>query len=113
MGRFFQKWHEVAGLIVAMLLWYFSPQLLRSVDQTAAVLDAGVLQLLLFAIIGILVGHFIVRMGMRFGWPTLDDYLKTEFKHDFNQISKWEKLKLSCAVFFCLLFAFVALMHTL
>ena len=49
--RFFKKYHEFMTLPVVFAVWLLSIGVLRWMDPTAAVFDAGIFQIPLFAII--------------------------------------------------------------
>ena len=110
---FAKVWREFSSILVGLLLWFNSPILLRMLDPTAGIYDAGVFQIYLFAIIGLYILHGVVRILMKLIWPASDHYLDKQFAQDFQLIAPWQKLKLSVSVFFALLFALVLLARVL
>ncbi|MEM9388840.1 MAG: hypothetical protein AAGA02_00115 [Bacteroidota bacterium] len=107
--NYIKLWRELFSIAVGLILWSYSPVLLRRIDPTAGTYDAGIFQIYLFAIIGIFILHGIVRILMKLIWPTPEDYLDNQFGHDFKHIEPWQKLKLSTFIFFAFLFAAVLL----
>ena len=110
---FVKIWRELCSTLIGLLLWVFSPMFLRKIDPTAATYDSGVLQVYLFAIIGLFILHGIIRILMKLIWPSVDQYLDQEFASDFQKIETWQKLKLASFIFFAFLFAAVLLARTL
>ncbi|WP_017730720.1 hypothetical protein [Nafulsella turpanensis] len=110
---FAKVWREFSSILLGLLLWFNSPILLRMLDPTAGIYDAGVFQIYLFAVIGLYILHGVVRILMKLIWPTTDHYLDNQFAHDFQLIAPWKKLKLSVSIFFALLFALVLLARVL
>ena len=113
---FLSKWNELILIPLAILLWSFSAPFLRLFDETAAAYDAGIYQIILFAIIQMFVLHSIVRIIMRLQWPSLDNYLANLFNDDFEvhrNLTPYQKICVSLFVFFLLLFALVLLSRVL
>ena len=107
--KYLKVWRELFSIVVGLLLWSYSPLLLRRVDPTAATYDAGVFQIYLFAIIGLFILHGVVRILMKLIWPIPEEYLDHQFATDFKHIEPWQKLKLSTFIFFAFLLAAVLL----
>lgn len=108
-------WNEVLTIPAAFALWAASGPLLRLADPGAGTFDAGIFQMLLFAAIGLLALHGFVRVFMKLQWPTLDGYLDHGFNKDFHSptVTTWQRLKLSCSVFFALLLSLLLLTRVL
>ena len=104
-----KKYPEVYTLPMAFCLWIVSASLLRWIDPTAAVYDAGVLQIPLFSIL--LLFTFLsvswLTMGLLFG--TARKFLKTQLKESFIKLKPWEQIKYSTGIFFLLFFSLVLL----
>jgi hypothetical protein len=103
-------WPGTWGLPIAFLLWVASPVLLRMVDPTSATLDAGVLQFMLYAAIAMLLFNELVFMGIKFNFPSVFDFYKTEFQNAFKGLETWQKVKVLCALYLGLLLALVLLL---
>jgi len=110
---FFKRFPEIITVPVALVVWIISVRFLRFLDPTAAVFDAGVFQIPIFSIIQLLVYSSIawLVLGLLFG--TYKKYLLNNLKNDFKELTKWQKIRISYAIFFSLLLCLVALSYTL
>jgi hypothetical protein len=110
---FFKKYHELITIPVGFAIWMLSVHVLRWMDPTAAVFDAGVFQVPIFAIIQFIIYVAIawIILGIVFG--TFQKYLKFNMKTDFENIQPWQKLKLTYSAFFFLLAVLAYLAKTL
>lgn len=110
-----KEWKEEFWSIpLAILLFFISPSLLRLVDPTAGVYDAGVFQIALFAIICLLIFNGIAWGGVKVVFPEVFEYLQQKFKQEFNnELTAWERAKLSVFVFSLFLVALVLLARIL
>ena len=52
---FFKRFPEIYSVPIALVVWVLSIPLLRLLDNTSAVYDAGVFQVIIFSIIQLLV----------------------------------------------------------
>ena len=107
------KYPELLLIPAAIVLWVISIFVLRFIDPTSGVFDAGVFQIPIFSIIQFFIYVAIAwfTLGVVFG--TFKKYLKIEMKSDFQFLTKWQKIKLSYAVFFSLLALLAYLARTL
>lgn len=102
-------------LVVALLLLLLqqSGSLLRMADPTAAVVDLGVLSLLLLAILAgvafVALGHWLSGLL----WPVLRKYPKYYFPKDFKSLLPWQKITFHLVIFFAFLYAFVWLLSVI
>jgi len=110
---FFKKYHELWTIPIGFGIWLLSIQVLRWMDPTSGIFDAGVFQIPIFAIIQFLIYVAIAWavLGVTFG--NFRRYLQHQMKHDFENITPWQKLKLSYSVFFFLLAILAYLARTL
>ena len=99
---------SVLSLLTLLLLTAFlvSGRVLQSWDATAAVLDAGVLSLLLFAVLGAFVSIYCSIWLQELLWKPFR-YFRKQFIHHFNELTSWQKCILYFSVFFLLLYAFL------
>jgi hypothetical protein len=111
--QFFSKYPELLTIPAGLILWMVSIQVLRWLDPTAGVFDAGVFQVPIFAIIQFFVYTSMAWLSLRILYGSLSRYLKTSFKTDFNALTSWQKIKLSYSVFFALLAVLAYLAKTL
>jgi hypothetical protein len=116
--KFLYQWNELVSLPIAFVLWYFSGDLLRIIDPTAATYDAGIFQIILFAVIGGLIIHAVAWLLLKITFPGVYGYLdnfleKNLIGNDPHSMSRWEKSKLVLWVFTLYLLLFVALARIL
>ena len=100
--QFFKKHHALLTIPAAILLFILSIPFLRWLDPTAAVFDAGVFQILILSAIQLIVflAFAWIMLGIVFGKH--QDYLIHTMKTDFDNLEKWQKLKLVYFIFFSL-----------
>jgi hypothetical protein len=108
-----KKYPEVFTIPLTFAIWLLSAGVLRLIDPTAAIFDAGVLQIPLFAILLLYVFLSVTWITMGLLFSTARNYLKKELKSNFYYLSKWEKIKYSSAVFFLLFLSLIALSFVL
>lgn len=110
---FLKRFPEIYSVPIALFVWIVSIPLLRLIDNTSAVYDAGVFQVIIFAVLQLLVYASIswLVMGLLFG--TFRTYLLRELKSDFERLEKWQKICASYFIFFSLLVSLVLLSYTL
>ena len=104
---------QILWIPILFVVWAVSVPLLRLIDPTAAVFDAGIFQIPLYGVILLVFALFITWHTVRIIFGTIQKYLKTEFKTDFIKLTKWQKITLSFSVFFALLFVLALFMLTL
>lgn len=110
---FLKKYHELVTIPIAFVIWMLSVHVLRWMDPTAAVFDAGVFQIPIFAIIQLVIYLAIVWIILGIVFGNFRRYLIKEMKNDFKNLQPWQKLKLSYSVFFLLLAVLAYLARTL
>ena len=113
MVKLVRKHPEIVNIPVVLILWKLSMYVLRWLDPTSGVYDAGVFQILIFAVIQFFVFVSIAWLAMKFIYGTLRKYLQFDFKEDFKNLDTWQKMKLSYGVFFGLVFLLAYLSRTL
>ena len=110
--RHLLSWHEYITIPVALMLWYFSPALLRIMDPTAATYDSGVLQVILFTIIQFLFYNAVAWIVFKLTFPKmyrmLDDEIENKVLNN-GSITMWEKIKVVLWVFSLYLICIVML----
>lgn len=106
---FFKKHHHLITVPVAILVFSGSITVLRWFDPTAATFDAGIFQVPIFAIIQFFIYMSVAWFAFRLIFGNFYRHLMNDMKTDFNNITSWEKLKLSYSIFFLLFAALVLL----
>jgi hypothetical protein len=104
-----KKQNEFIPLIIAFLVFYYSPYALRWIDPTAGTYDIGILQVFITAIIGFCTYQAIVWMALNINWPMLRDYFENHFRSDFKTLTPWQKIQVSLYVYSLLLASIVVL----
>jgi hypothetical protein len=105
--RFIANWNELVTIPLGILLWYFSPVFLRWLDPTAATYDAGIFQIILFAIIQFFIFSGMVWVYIKITFPKvykyLDDVLGDNLNTKNEKMTQWEKSKVVLWLFSLLL----------
>jgi len=103
-----RRWlHDVLALAGLFLLLAHAGPLLRLADPTAAVVDIGVLSLVLLAVAALASFLAVSRQLVGLLWPVLRDYQRNYFPNNFKSLSPWQKITFYLVIFFGLLYAFV------
>jgi hypothetical protein len=101
---------EYAATIVAVLLFFVTPPMIRLIDPTAGIYDAGVLQNINLTIISFCIYMTVTWTVIKNIWPDIGEYAKSGlFGVDFKNITSWQRLK----VFLCLYLSLFALLAIL
>ena len=109
-----KEWkEELAGILLALLLFLVSPFLLRLLDPTAGAYDAGVLHIIVFSLVALLTFSFLAWVGIKLNFKEVFDYLQTDFTKDFATLDKWQKTKISLLLYFFYLLLFVLIAKAL
>lgn len=89
--RFLRRWNELWSLPIAVVLFFASAPMLRAMDPTAAVFDAGVLQVVLFGAVVFLTCTGLTWISLKLAFPKiyqfLDDTLEKEIASKNNDYS--------------------------
>ena len=109
----FKKYTEILSIPIALVAWVLSVRFLRIIDKTTAVYDAGVFQVIIFAVIQLFVYVSVAWLTLGLVFGTFRRYLIENMKNEFQKLSSWQKIRLSYSVFFLLLLALVVLSLTL
>ena len=104
---------EVFVLPISLIVWIFSARFLRFIDPTAAAYDAGIFQIIIFAIIEFACFFSVAWIVFRHVFGTFGRYMLGEFKEDFAKLKKWQKIKIVYAVFIALIFIISYLSRTI
>jgi hypothetical protein len=94
-------WNEFITVPLAFILWYLSPLLLRSIDPTSAVYDAGIFQVIIFTTIQMLIYNGIIWFILKITWPKLYNFLDDIFEGEgeIKGLSTWERVKMVLFIF--------------
>jgi len=100
---------DVIMFAVLVFLWYNLDVILLTMDPTAAVPSGEFLAKFLFAAFGLYFGLTVVKIGMVTYWNRLDKDLEQNFTSAYDDLTPWQKLRISLSVFFALLLVFALL----
>ncbi len=89
------------------ILFLYCGPLLRRADPVAAVVDPGVLSLLVLATLSLLLFISISLWLLGLIWPVFRDYRRYHFSSNFKSLTPWQKIAFFMVAFFLLLFAFI------
>lgn len=104
-----RKWidtqaRELIAMFLAIVLFIYSPTFLRMLDPTMGAFDLGYLQRPILAAVQFFIGTFIAWTALWIYFKTLDKYVDTGlFKIDWQALSAFQRVVLTCAVFILLL----------
>jgi len=94
--------------IILVLGWHTLPKVLRSIEPTAALLDAGIWQLILLALLSY-VGLLQLSWWLLYRfWQSLGLLNITDMVSLFKQLTSWQQLSFFWASFALLLLAAIA-----
>jgi hypothetical protein len=102
--------NELIGIPLVFLLFWFSPIVLRWLDPTAGVYDAGVLQSLIVAAIFLLTSHTLSNGGLAVVFPKVFKYFNNDygFNKEFEKLTEWQRIRLSLFLYCFFMAVFVA-----
>lgn len=109
--QFILKWNELLTIPLAFVLWWMSAPFLRAMDPTAGVYDAGIFQIILFAVIAFLIFQAMAWITLKLSFPKVYKWLDDELGNHLNNssLSTWEKSKIVLWLFSLFLLALVFL----
>lgn len=99
-----RRHNEYLGLIIALLLLYFFPILIRKIDPSAAPIDPGILSGIVLAVVAVLVFNSVTWWLIRAIWPVFADYSNTFFSTDFQSLLPWQRV----CIYLCFFLYFVS-----
>jgi uncharacterized membrane protein len=100
-----KHWNEYIPFVVALIVWAFSGTILRMIDPTAGVDDAGLFQALVFGLVMYFAATAFSWVALRIVFPNIgkfvDDYLGQIFSvHTNNTFRLWFSLAMFAVYFF-------------
>lgn len=105
--RFLLRWNELITIPIGLILWKYSGLFLRWIDPTAATYDAGIFQVILFAIITFFILSGVIWIYIKITFPKvykyLDDVLGSNLESKNEKMTQWEKSKIVLWLFSLLL----------
>ncbi len=114
--RFLIQWNELVSIPLAVLLFWIGGSLIRFIDPTAGLFDAGIFQIIIFAVAAFLFLHGIAWIVLKLTFPKAYKFLDEIFEEEIDQSSRlacnltiYQKCVLVLLYFFGCLFAMVFL----
>lgn len=118
--RFLIQWNEFLTVPLAVLLFWLGGAFMRLIDPTAGLFDAGIFQIIIFAVAAFLFLHGVAWVVFKITFPKafrfLDDIFEEEIDRPLNdgipqqwKLSIYQKCVLCFIYFFGCLFAMVLL----
>ncbi|MEH0156462.1 hypothetical protein V6R21_20100 [Limibacter armeniacum] len=71
LAKFLGTWNELLTIPFGLVLFFMSPLFLRAFDPTAATIDAGVLQVIIFGLVKYSIASGFVWLVFKMQWPAL------------------------------------------
>jgi hypothetical protein len=96
-----KEFPEIVALPIALILFWFAPNLIRSIDPAAVELSIDVVQFNIYAGVSVLVANFMAFMGVRFNFKNLYKSYHLGFAEasDFWRFfAVWATLFLGCLI---------------
>lgn len=109
----YRKYPQIYWVFGLIIIWFISIPVIRFVDPTGGVFDAGIFQIPIFTIILNAIFLLIAWLIVQTIFAHLYRYAKEEIKQDFKELTKWQKVRVYYFVFFSLVFALVLLARVL
>jgi hypothetical protein len=89
--RFFSSWQGFTALVVAVIIYLYSPSIIRAYDPTAGLFDGGYLQWLLLSITAYFVAVWATWTGWQLAFPCTDKESDRHLSEWFKSIPHWGK----------------------
>lgn len=119
--KFLMQWNEFITVPLAFVLFWIGGSVLRWIDPTSALFDAGIFQIIIFAIAAFLLLHGVAWFVLKITFPAAYHFFDNLFEsaitaaegsydlHNPNHLTKYQKCVLVLLYFFGCLFAMVLL----
>lgn len=99
-----KKWLKENSMIIVLLgLFFVVPVLLRTVDETAAAFDAGILHSVVLVCVIFAIYQACTWSIVKTIWPDVGIYFKTRFSSDYNLLNGKYRLLVALSVYFTIL----------
>ena len=110
MKRLLKRYNEFLTIPLGLILWVLSVPLIRLIDPTAAVFDAGIFQKIVFAIVAFSILKGAAWGFFRLAFPDLKKYLDEQFEETIlSQLKAHQLCSLLAFYFLFYLFSLVLL----
>ncbi len=106
----FKTWFpHMISVPLFLTVFVFSADLIRWIDPTAGVYDAGVAQTVFVTVFKFAFFIYITSLYMRHQWPDIWNYFKKDFQSDFGLSNQHFRIKTALAILFITMFMLVLL----
>lgn len=108
MNEKLKKWLKENSMIVVLLaLFFLAPYGLRSVDESAAAFDAGILHAIILTCVVFSIFQACTWSIVKTIWPDIGRYFKLWFSDSFKLQDNKQRMRVSLFVYFYILTALV------
>jgi len=107
-----KKYPELLSIPIGFILWTLIKIGLKTNPENAP-LDDGIFMIIPFTFIQFTIYISLAWMFLGIIFGTFRRYMQADMKADFINLTKWQKIKISYAIFFALLYAIVVLSTSL
>lgn len=106
--RFAQRYKLGIMLILSVLTFIASGDVLRMVDVTAAPIDLGILAVLPLSAITVISFLMLTEWLIAWQWPVLDAYQRNFLEKTFKHLLSWQKALIYFSFYLALLYSFIS-----
>lgn len=108
MNEKIKKWMKENSMIVVLLgLFFIVPYFLRTVDETAAAFDAGILHSIILVCVVFSIFQACTWSIVKTIWPDIGHYFKYWFGGEYKILDQREKMRVALFVYFIILMSLV------
>lgn len=100
---------EYSALIVALILFFVSPYVLRWIDPTTAAFDPGILHTIFIVVVAYAIYQAITWSITKNLWSEIGKFIRNDFNTAFRNLDDRSKVLISLGVYFIILLMFVLL----
>lgn len=87
--RFLMQWNEFITVPLAFVLFWLGGSVLRWIDPTSALFDAGIFQIIIFAIAAFLLLHGVAWLVLKITFPTAYHFFDDLFEHAITSAERY------------------------
>lgn len=106
--RFVLRYKLGIMLILSVLTFIASGDVLRMVDVTAAPIDLGILAVLPLSAITVISFLMLTEWLIAWQWPVLDSYQRNFLEKTFKHLLSWQKALIYFSFYLALLYSFIS-----
>jgi len=107
LSYFFSRYKLTGMLLICILVFILSGDVLRTVDMTAAPIDLGVLAVLPLSAMTVIFFIILTRWIIAWQWPALNEYQQHFLEKTFKSLLPWQKVLIYFSFYLAVLFSFI------